>query len=68
MNKSNSNCLVCFEKPPDTVFMNCGHGGICYECALDLWRSSSECFLCRKVNLINDNKENCLNSINRFII
>ena len=55
MNKSNSNCLVCFEKPPDTVFMNCGHGGICYECALDLWRSSSECFLCRKVNLINDN-------------
>ena len=21
------NCLICFEKPPDSVFMECGHGG-----------------------------------------
>ena len=24
----NPNCLVCFDKPPNAVFMNCGHGGI----------------------------------------
>ena len=23
----NPNCLVCFDKPPNAVFMNCGHGG-----------------------------------------
>lgn len=23
----NQNCLVCFDKPPNAVFMNCGHGG-----------------------------------------
>lgn len=25
---SNVNCLICFEKPADAVFMNCGHGGL----------------------------------------
>lgn len=24
----NGNCFVCFDKPPNAVFMNCGHGGI----------------------------------------
>ena len=42
-------CVVCFDKKPDSVFMECGHGGIfisqvfyfligtCYECSLDIW-------------------------------
>ena len=41
-------CLICFDLPPDAVFMDCGHGGICYSCALDVWKKNSECFLCRK--------------------
>ena len=35
LNKSNlgdksmvNSCLVCFDKLPDSVFMDCGHGGI----------------------------------------
>lgn len=27
--------------------MDCGHGGVCMECALDLWKKNSECYLCR---------------------
>ena len=42
-------CNVCFEKAPDAVLMNCGHGGLCYGCALDVWKKSIECFICRKV-------------------
>ena len=64
--KSNINCLICFDKTPDSVFMECGHGGlscifhkhiyllllflgICYECALDVWKTTGLCYLCRKV-------------------
>ena len=28
--------------------MECGHGGTCYNCALDLWKTTGECYLCRK--------------------
>ena len=28
--RSVQNCLICYDKPPDAVFMECGHGGICY--------------------------------------
>lgn len=27
-NKANTTCLICFDKLPDAVFMECGHGGI----------------------------------------
>ena len=41
-------CLICYDHPPDAVFMECGHGGTCYDCALDVWQNTDECFLCRK--------------------
>ncbi|KAL4441309.1 hypothetical protein ABPG74_013604 [Tetrahymena malaccensis] len=41
-------CVVCFENPPNTVFMNCGHGGICKQCALDISIKTGTCFLCRE--------------------
>lgn len=53
LNKSVVNCLVCFDKPPDAVFMECGHGGVCYECSLEVWKNTGECFLCRKVRIID---------------
>lgn len=50
MNESVANlCSVCFANEPDSVYMKCGHGGICYECAIDVWKSTSECYLCREV-------------------
>ncbi|CAK64392.1 unnamed protein product (macronuclear) [Paramecium tetraurelia] len=44
----NSNiCIVCYERGPNAVFMNCGHGGVCYQCAIDIWKQKTECYLCR---------------------
>jgi hypothetical protein len=44
----NQQCLICFDKGTDAVFMECGHGGVCYECSLEIWKTTAECFLCRK--------------------
>ena len=41
-------CVICFDNPPDAVFMKCGHGGVCYTCAMDIWKRNAECYLCRK--------------------
>ena len=40
-------CNVCFCEESDSVFMNCGHGGVCLTCANDIWNSTGECYLCR---------------------
>ncbi|EAS04995.2 zinc finger, C3HC4 type (RING finger) protein (macronuclear) [Tetrahymena thermophila SB210] len=73
-NTSIQNCLVCFENQPDTVFMNCGHGGICYECALLIWKNTQECYLCRqKVEQLyqleynSDNKDNVMKVLSKTI-
>ncbi|EAS01527.2 zinc finger, C3HC4 type (RING finger) protein (macronuclear) [Tetrahymena thermophila SB210] len=47
MDKSTNTCLVCFDKSPDSVFMDCGHGGVCYDCSLEIWKKTGECYLCR---------------------
>ena len=49
LDQSVSSCLICFEGQPDAVYTPCGHGGICYECAIELMKKSEECFLCREV-------------------
>ncbi|CAK88075.1 unnamed protein product (macronuclear) [Paramecium tetraurelia] len=41
-------CCICFDNEPDALFMQCGHGGVCYHCALDMWKNKDECYLCRK--------------------
>lgn len=55
-NKSHSNlgenttCHVCFVETSGSVFMDCGHGGLCYNCAIDIWKKTGVCHLCRKVS------------------
>ncbi|KAL4432052.1 hypothetical protein ABPG74_017788 [Tetrahymena malaccensis] len=73
-NTSVQNCLVCFENQPDTVFMKCGHGGICYECALLIWKNTQECYLCRqKVEQLyqlecnSDNKDKVMKVVSKTI-
>eukprot|EP01017_Pseudomicrothorax_dubius_P023116 TRINITY_DN2480_c0_g2_i1.p1 TRINITY_DN2480_c0_g2~~TRINITY_DN2480_c0_g2_i1.p1 ORF type:complete len:544 (+),score=21.33 TRINITY_DN2480_c0_g2_i1:66-1697(+) len=48
LEQSNTACVICFEKFPDAVLLDCGHGGICYDCAIDIWQRNEECYLCRK--------------------
>lgn len=40
-------CNVCFGEDSDSVFMECGHGGVCLKCAHDIWNTTGECYLCR---------------------
>ncbi|CAD8093205.1 unnamed protein product [Paramecium sonneborni] len=46
---SNSKCIICCEKSSNAILMNCGHGGICYQCAMQLAQKQKECFLCRQI-------------------
>lgn len=42
-------CCICFDSKPDAVIMECGHGGICYECGKHLLASEPHvCHLCRE--------------------
>lgn len=45
----NSLCCVCVNNVPDGAFLPCGHGGLCYTCALDLVREQDECYMCREI-------------------
>ena len=29
-------CAVCFDKQSDSVYMPCGHGGLCFNCAIEI--------------------------------
>ena len=39
--------MICYYEDKDAIFMDCGYGGVCYECALEIWKTSNECHLCR---------------------
>lgn len=40
-------CIICCKEAPDSVFMQCGHGGICFECGQEI-RKKQECHMCRQ--------------------
>lgn len=48
MSESYFLCNVCYASESDTVFMDCKHGGVCLDCAYDIWNSTGECYLCRE--------------------
>lgn len=40
-------CVICVEGPCDSVFMECGHGGICFSCANTMVKQKESCHFCR---------------------
>ena len=40
-------CYICFADPPNCIFLECGHGGICLNCSIDTMKKSNFCTLCR---------------------
>lgn len=40
-------CGICFEAECNSVFLDCGHGGICHNCAKILMSEKRVCHLCR---------------------
>ena len=41
-------CIVCMERPPDSILLECGHAGLCVGCATVLWDQARRCPLCRQ--------------------
>jgi len=40
-------CDICCDHEADAVFLHCGHGGVCHQCASFLFHRSGECCICR---------------------
>jgi len=47
-NNENGKCVICFDGNQDAVYLPCGHGGVCYECAQEMIKTKGDCHLCRK--------------------
>jgi hypothetical protein len=53
------NCFICEMNEPNACFLSCGHGGICYPCAILIVKKyTNQCPFCRKeiVNLFKISK------------
>eukprot|EP00752_Nemacystus_decipiens_P002063 g1974.t1 len=46
-------CQICFEHDHSTVMLPCGHGGLCWDCGLQIFALTEECPMCRtKIELL----------------
>ena len=41
-------CVICCEAKTNAVLMPCCHGGICYKCAVKIFKQKPVCHFCRK--------------------
>lgn len=41
-------CLICCSEEANAVIMDCGHGGICYSCSIEMWKTQKTCHICRQ--------------------
>lgn len=41
-------CTICYSQKANTVLLDCGHGGICIDCATDTMRKNNHCLFCRQ--------------------
>ena len=55
-------CTICYSNPPSTLFMPCGHGGLCEDCIRTYLQDKEECIYCKvhltEVYLLVEDKEN----------
>jgi hypothetical protein len=41
-------CMMCYVNEPNTIFQPCGHGGICFDCSIEIMKNGNiECHYCR---------------------
>lgn len=43
----NEVCAVCYIQKSNSVIMDCGHGGLCFPCALKICEQNEKCYICR---------------------
>ena len=41
-------CYICYSNAPNAVIVECGHGGVCSECAVEIIKRKGLCMQCRK--------------------
>ena len=41
-------CYICYIEAPDAVMYECGHGGVCADCAIKIIQSRGQCMQCRQ--------------------
>lgn len=47
-------CMMCLINEPNTLFQPCGHGGICFDCSIEIMKKGNiECHFCRGVSFDN---------------
>lgn len=47
-------CQICFEYDHSTVMLPCGHGGVCWDCGVQMYALTGECPMCRnKIDLVS---------------
>eukprot|EP00903_Cladosiphon_okamuranus_P011676 g10982.t1 len=48
-----NSCQICFGQKYSTVMLPCGHGGLCWDCGVQIYALTQECPMCRaKVELL----------------
>ena len=47
-NSDEATCYVCMAMPASAILLECGHVGICLDCAVRLCATTRRCPLCRK--------------------
>ena len=48
---TDTSCNICMDRLPEAILLECGHGGLCLQCAHQLWDQTGEgrlCPMCRK--------------------
>ena len=48
-NNTETNCAVCFNENSDSMLVPCCHGGICFNCCIEISKNDAKCPYCRKV-------------------
>ncbi|GMS88326.1 hypothetical protein PENTCL1PPCAC_10501 [Pristionchus entomophagus] len=46
--RDSDDCTICMEATVNAVIINCGHMGMCYECAVKIKVSGKGCPICRE--------------------
>lgn len=47
-------CQICFENDHSTAMLPCGHGGVCWDCGLQMYALTQECPMCRvKIEVVS---------------
>lgn len=60
-------CVICCDKSSNSVILPCGHAGLCYTCAMEVWKTSEHCHFCRskivQILLIPDEPANVVRAL-----